>query len=171
MSFNIFLNHIVVTLNDPAEKWTSQRTCWAPEQMPPSGCGAMKCHKISDALTMIRRMRRWRRWRRRMTMRRWCCPSPFTPLSDMEEQPPLAVKRPVNPKDQRHLKIKIESEKEDTGTKAFSPEVQWWELWASCRGSQTWWRWLKHCTARDTTDPGYWLRILSFLCSLFSFQL
>ena len=94
----------------------------APVQMPPSGCGAMKCHKISDALTMIRRMRR--RWRRRMTMRRWCCLSPFTPLSDMEEQPPLAVKRPVNPKDQRHLKIKIESEKEDTGTKAFSPEVQ-----------------------------------------------
>ena len=104
----------------------------APVQMPPSGCGAMKCHKISDALTMIRRMRRMRRWkrrrrrrrRRRRTMRRWCCLSPFTPLSDMEEQPPLAVKRPVNPKDQRHLKIKIESEKEDTGTKAFSPEVQ-----------------------------------------------
>ena len=45
-------------------------------------------------------------------MRRWCCLSPFTPLSDMEEQPPLAVKRPVNPKDQRHLKIKIEAEKE-----------------------------------------------------------
>ena len=97
----------------------------APVQMPPSGCGAMKCHKISDALTMIRRMRRMRRrWRKRMTMRRWRCLSPFTPLSDMEEQPPLAVKRPVNPKDQRHLKIKIESEKEDTGTKAFSPEVQ-----------------------------------------------